>query len=289
MAQRIKHNKIKNTGILFELLTRQVTADVMNNIENSKAIEFLKKYFNENTALGKENKLYQILIKENYNSENKANYLIDTILREREKIQNSKLRSEKYNLIKDLKEFYNIDEFFRGKIPNYRTIASIYKLFQSETSATTFNPDEVVQSRYSIVEHIVNTKIKSKIEKNENTKEYTKQEKDLRLLTYQILVDKFNAKYKDLSEAQKTLLREYINNVSNTNSLREFINSEVDKIKKILNKFLPRVDDKVTKIKLTETIRYADNIKKGSIVKDRQVISLMRYYELIKELKNVGK
>ena len=65
MAQRVKHSKIKNTGILFELISRQITVDVMNGDDKSKSVEMLKKFFNEGTELGKENQLYQVLLKEN--------------------------------------------------------------------------------------------------------------------------------------------------------------------------------------------------------------------------------
>jgi hypothetical protein len=126
--------------------------------------------------------------------------------------------------------------------------------------------------------------------KNTNSslvEEFGEQKKDLRLLSYQLLVDKFNSKYKSLNESQKNLLKEYINNVSNTNSLKGFIDNEVVKIKKALTKLLPKVNDKITRIKLSEAIDYTDSATKGKVVKDNHVVALMRYYELIKEIKNV--
>ena len=66
MSYNKKHNKIKNTGILFELLTRQITVDILNNKKNSSAIKILKKFFNENTELGKENQLYKVLVEINF-------------------------------------------------------------------------------------------------------------------------------------------------------------------------------------------------------------------------------
>jgi len=109
----------------------------------------------------------------------------------------------------------------------------------------------------------------------------------LRLLAYGILVEKFNKKYSSLSKAQRTLLREYINNISNTNSLKEFIESETVKVKEKLQSMLPTVEDKVTKIKLNEAVNQADILMKGRIVEDKQVVTLMRYYQLVRELKNV--
>ena len=286
MAQRVKHSKIKNTGILFELLSRQITVDVMNDNGKSKAVEMLKKFFNEKTELGKENQLYQALLKENYNSSHKAEKLIDAVIKAREKLQNKKLRTEKYNLIKEIKRNYKVEDFFRARIPNYKVYASIYKKFLAETTPV-FDPVDEVDSTFSIIEHITRNKTKPRDTESQVISEFKKEDKDLRLLSYQLMVDNFNGKYKSLNSMQRNLLKEYVNNISNTNSLREFINNEVVKIKQILNKILPRVTDDITKIKLTEAIKQVDSLSKGKIVKDKQVVALMRYYELIKELHNV--
>ncbi|ANS05307.1 hypothetical protein [uncultured Mediterranean phage] len=286
MAQRVKHSKIKNTGILFELLSRQITVDIMNENDKSKSVEMLKKFFSEKTELGKENQLYQALLKENYNSTRKAEKLVDAVLRAREKLQNKKLRNEKYNLIKEIKRNYKVEDFFRARIPNYKVYASIYKTFLAETTLV-FNPAEEVDSTFTIIEHITRNKVKPRDTDSQVISEFKKEDKDLRLLSYQLMVDTFNSKYKNLNSMQRNLLKQYVNNISNTNSLREFVDSEVVKIKKILSKFLPMVTDKITKIKLTEAIKQTDTLSKGKIVKDKQVVALMRYYELIKELHNV--
>ena len=286
MAQRVKHSKIKNTGILFELISRQITVDVMNGDDKSKSVEMLKKFFNEKTELGKENQLYQVLLKENYNSSHKAEKLVDAVVKARQKLQNKKLRTEKYNLIKEIKKNYVVEDFFRARIPNYKVYASIYKKFIVETTQI-FNPTEEVESTFSIVEHITRNKTKSKSVESGVINEFKNEDKDVRLMSYQLMVDNFNGRYKKLNSMQRNLLKEYINNISNTNSLREFINGEVNKVKQILNKILPKVDDDITKIKLSEAIKQVDTIKRGKIVKDNQVVSLMRYYELIKELHNV--
>ena len=286
MARNLKHSKIKNTGILFELLTRQITADVLAG-KTSKSVQLVKKFFNENTELGKELELYRILSEKHYHSENRADYLLEAVIKSRRKLSNSSLRREKYNLIKQIKENYNVNDFFNGRISNYRMLASIYNVFQSESSQEQFKPDHIVNSKVTILEHITNKKSsKGKIQE-QMMNEYGKSDKDLRLLAYQILVDKFNKKYKNLNESQRKLLKNYINNVSNTNSLREFTNEEVYKIKKELKTHLPNVKDKITNIKLNEAINQIDNLTKGKVVKENKVLTIMRYYELIKEIKNV--
>ena len=171
-----------------------------------------------------------------------------------------------------------------ARIPNYKVNASIFKLFSTKD---TLKPQAETESRFTIIENITRKNISTKKKENIVVEGYKKQEKDLRLLAYSFLVEKFNKKYSNLSANQRNLLKEYINNISNTNSLKEFIETETIKVKKQLQSYLPKVTDKVTKIKLKEAINQAETLMKGRIVEDKQVVTLMRYYQLVKELKNV--
>ena len=286
MSLYVKHNKIKNTAILYELLSRQITVDVLNDTKSPKSVKLFKEFFNKNTELGKEYELYSILLEKKYKNDSHASQLVEAVVKSRRKLSNRRLNNEKYNLIKTIKENYDIKEFFNTRLPNFKIMASVYKLFGTETGKEDFGPVQRTDSVITITEHITqNTTQGSK--SNKIVKEFKEQGKDLRLLSYQLLVDKFNSKYKTLNENQKNLLKEYINNVSNTNSLKGFIDSEVVKIKKALKSLLPKVNDKITKIKLSEAIDYTDSATKGKVVQDKHVVALMRYYELIKEIKNV--
>ena len=284
MSSKTKHSKIRNTGILFELLTRQITVDVLNNDKKGSAANILKSFFNKNTELGKEYELYRVLTVENYKSETKANHLVDAVINARLKLNESSLKREKYNLIKEVRSKYDINNFFMARIPNYKVNASIFKLFSTKDD---LKPQAETESRFTIVENITRKNLSAKKKENVVVEGYRKQEKDLRLLAYGILIEKFNKKYSNLSSKQRNLLKEYINNISNTNSLKEFIETETIKVKKQLQSHLPKVSDKVTKIKLKEAINQAETLMKGRIVEDKQVVTLMRYYELVKELKNV--
>lgn len=285
MSNKIKHSKIKNTAILFELLTRQITADVLNDKEG-EAVSMLKKYFSPKSQLGKEYELYKILNTEKYSSDSKANHLIEAVVKAYKGINKKQLKNEKYNLVKEIKNNYDVNDFFNARIPNYKVYASIYKLFES---VYTQDPKEETESRFTIIENITKKSTSVKKKDKKVLENYKKQEKDLRLLTYTVLVEKFNKKYKKLTESQRNLLRKYIYNISNTNSLKEFIEKESIQIKKQLQSFLPKIDDKVTKIKLTEAINQIGNLLKGRIVEDNQVVALMRYYQLVRELKDVSK
>ena len=279
----VKHNKIKNTAILYELLSRQITVDVLNDTKNSPAVKIFKEFFNKNTEMGKEYELYRILSEKKYSKESHAVKLIEAVVTNRQRLSNRRLNNEKYNLIKTIKENYNVKDFFNTRLPNFKVFASIYKVFGISENP---NPIETTYSTITLIEHI--TSIQSnEVKKSEILETYTEEDKDLRLLAYELLVDKFNKKYKSLNENQKDLLKQYINNLSNTNSLNEFVNSEVVKIKKNLKKYVKKVDDDITRIKLEEAINHIDTLVPSKVVKDKNIISLMRYYELIKESKDV--
>ena len=283
MSAKLKHHKLKNTGILFELLSRQITADLLSENSNPFSVKLLKKYFNKGTQLGKELRLYNILMKESCGSEIKSNYLLDNVLKTRESLSNKSLRRQKYNLIKEIKDNYPLTDFFKSKIKNYKIYASIYQLFENANT----DPKDVMDIRYTIVEHLQSDgkKVNKKKIDSKLVEQYKKQNEDVRLLSYKILVDNFNSKYKNLNAPQKKLLREFINNISNTNKIKEYFDSEVVKLTKQLKSYSNKIEDKVTKIKVNESINIMKTKFSDKRVTDEHFLSLMRYYELAKEIK----
>jgi hypothetical protein len=253
----------------------------------SIAEKILKEHFNSKKELSKELKLYQYLINEKYNSESKAEQFINTILEARKKIDEKKLTKEKYILIKEIKETYNLDEFIKSPISNYKTLASIYKIFETVTSEESFDPTDIVSSRFTIAENIINSSIQNKDVKVKDAvlEEYRKQDDDLRAVSYKLLVESFNSKYKNLTEDQKGLLREYINNINNTGKLNQYVNEEVTKLVDSLKEVGSKISDKVTKIKLAETIANVRKIKSVKKIKEQHLSALMMTYELLSELK----
>jgi hypothetical protein len=289
--KKLKHSKYKNAGILFELLVRQVTADILNGQDDSKANSILRTYFSESTELGKENRLYRIIMEEKTKDQASADRLLESIIRTRKKLDERLLNTQKYNLIKEIRANYPLEDFLKGSINNYKLLASIYKIFEEATSDVQADPRDIFKARSCIVESIVApktpTRLVSEAEKKDLIEVYQKQNEEVRLLAYKLLVDSFNEKYKTLDDRQKILIREYINNISNTNSLRQYINTEVPSVRKELTELKAKVDNDVVRIKLDETISQLDKITKGTLVKDNQIMALMYSYELIKELKNL--
>ena len=277
------HSKIKNTAILFELLSRQVAADTISGVEASPALTIIKEFFKANSALAKELMLYQTLLKEKYNNTEKANYLLNTVIKLRNKLDSNQLKEQKYKLIREIKKYYNLIDFFKTNLSEYKIYASTYRVFEGVSVAKV---SEVVQSRYTILEHLVR-KPKSKINEEKGTENYLAQDSEIRLLAYKLMIDKFNEKYADLSIKQKNILKEYINNISNTTALKDFILLESKSLSISIKKVLPKVQDKITTIKLNEVCNMLTKLEKIKTIKEEHVLSLLLYHELLKELKNV--
>ncbi len=285
--KKIKHSKFKNTGVLFELLVRQITLEVLNGDKTENAKNIVKEFFAPNTELNKELRLYDILLKEKYNSETKADRLVETVCDAHAKLNQSALSKEKFNLIKEISEKFDIESFLSSPISNYKVLASIYKVFESKR-AEGYDIKDIFNSKITLIENIT-SKPAQKTQPADDKKlieTYKQQDKDLRLLTYKILVETFNKKYTNLNESQKNLLKEYINNISNTNGFKDYIGQELPKIIAELKGIKSKIQDKVTTIKLAETISILEKMKFGKTVSDNQVSSIMLSYELIKELKS---
>jgi hypothetical protein len=281
--KKLKHVKIKNTGILFELLVRQIASDTMNN-KTSPANKLIKRHFTHNSELAKELQMYQSLVHEKFNNESKSDKFISAVLSAKKQLNETALRRQKYNLIKDINESFDSTEFFNSRVNNYKTLASIYILFEY---AENENPSDMVKSRFSLVEHITSNSKAIKPVETVINETYTSQDKDIRLLAYKMLIDKFNNKYDNLDANQKNILREYINNVSNTVGLRDFVKKEIPKLKTAITESSNHIDSKVVKIKLNEVTNMLGTLAKVNVIKDSHILTIMRYYDLVKELKTI--
>jgi hypothetical protein len=282
----IKHSKFKNTGILFELLVRRITADTLSGVD-SPAVNILKKYF-ANTEVGKEYKLYEAVFKSNNVSESKANAILTTVLESSKKLNRSKLRKEKYNLIKELKEHYNLEELFKTKLSKYKELASLYTLLEIYNSQDITNPNQIIDNKVTLLEHLTSKDVSKEGVKDDILEEFKSYDKDLRILTYRVLLEKFNDKYSSLNDRQKYILKEFINSVDSTPRLKEFYSSEVEYIKETLNKEIAKTKDETTKIKLQEVSKLVKDLDKKSSIKSDNLVDLLQYHSLLEELTKVN-
>ena len=279
----IKHSKFKNTGILFELLVRKITADTLAGAE-SPSVSILKKYF-VNTELGKEYKLYETLFKSNNLSEGRANTILSTILEASKKLNRKSLKREKYNLVKELREHYNVEDLFKTNISNYKSLAALYTLFEVYNTTDVINPNQIVDNKLVLLEQLSLKGIDKNSIKNSLLEEFKSEDKDVRLLTYRVILEKFNDKYSHLSDTQKSILREFIEHIDSTSKLKEFYNLKIREIKKTILDEIKSVKDDATKIKLIEVNKFIVEIGKNKKINNNNLVDLLQFCNLIEELK----
>lgn len=284
---KIKHSKYKNSAFLFELLVRQITSDILAD-RTSLAKSILKDSFNIKAELGKEYKLYNLLLSEKYKTEYRADKFIDTIIDSRKKLNENKLKREKYNLIKEIKENFDIGVFFNYPVLKYKEMASVYALFESYCNDK-FMPADSFRYRTTIVENmLLDSKSLLTIDDSKLLETYKKESKDLRILSYNILVNKFNEKYKDLNDKQKNILKEYIQNLTDNKKLKSFIVKESKNIIKSIEHLKETVGDNITNIKLSETINQLKRLEKKpeNKIKENHITAVLIAHELVKELQS---
>jgi len=282
----IKHSKFKNTGILFELLVRQITADTLSG-KNSEATNILKKFFSK-TELGREYKLYDSLLKRTNLTEGKAELIINTVLESSKHLNRSALKRQKYNLINEIKKYYNLEDFFKTKLPHYKAQAAIYTLIEGYNGDKKPSHEQNITNKLSLLEHLTSKSVKAKEQNDDVINEFNTYDKDTRILTYKILLDKFNDKYADFSNEKKSILKEFINSVDNTNKLKEFYNNKINLFKKDLVKLNSKTRDEVTKIKINEVTNLLTELGKNDKVNNDNIVNLLQYCDLVEELKKVN-
>lgn len=282
----IKHSKYKNTGIIFELLVRTITADTLSG-KDSKATYILKKYFVK-SELGREYKLYETLTKHKNLTEGKAEVVINSVIESSKHLNRSALKRQKYNLINEINKHYSLEEFFKTKLPNYKTHAALYTLIEIYNSENLSNPDQIISNKIAILEGLTTKEVSKKKVEDDLLTEFQSYDKDLRILTYRVMLEKFNGKYSSLNDNQKLVLKEFINSVDSTPKLKEFYNTKIEELKEELRKISKKVTDKAIQIKLNEVTNLLTPLGKTAGVGNDDLVNLLQYYELLEELVKVN-
>lgn len=281
--KKLKHSKYKNTGILFEILVRKLTSETLSS-NKSVTVDIIKKYFGRNTELSKELQLYNSLLKEQqFKSEARALDYIRTIKDSYKKLNQQTLKRQKYNLVKEISEKFVFENMAKIHIPNYKTLASICMLFEHEE---TDNPTQIMECKSAILSNVLVSPTKKET-RDVVYETYQSQPKDVRLLAYKILVDKFNEKYSVLNESQKQLLNKYITNVNDTTALKEYIEQIIPNIKKQLAEQAKIITDQATKIKVKKLSEMLCTVENMKTIKESNILSLLRYFDLLTELQGV--
>ena len=283
---RIKHSKYKNTGLIFELLVKQIAADTLDK-KDSSAVSILRKYFTGRTALVREFKLYQFILKNKSVSQSKAEAIVSTIIEVSRNLNTDSLKKQKYDLIKDIKESYNIEDFFSIAVKDYKPLAALYCLLEAHKATDLVDPTFIVDNKTTLLEHLTNSQQDREGVRDTLIEEYSKYDKDLRLLTFKILLEKFNSKYTTLLPEQKYVLREFITSVDSSTRLRTVVNEELVKLRETITALKKTVKDEIVAIKLQEVIKGIEVVSKTKRVTDDHLVDIMQYHELVQELKRL--
>ena len=276
--RKLKHLKYRNSGLIYETLLRQITINILEGQASSPVFGVLKKYFGKGKLLSEELGLYNSIVEYKTQNKEKMEYFLETVVKIRKQMNESMLAKEKYNIIKEIKQHYDLDTLFNSKVENYKILASIYKLFEAETHPSqSYDPTAIVHTKYTIIEHITNqVKDTDKSKIDLMLEKYKKQDKEIRVVAYNMLIEKFNDKYSSLNESQRSLLKKYIDSMANVTALKEYVELEVPKVTNILKKYISKIDSEVIKIKLTELLKHTESLKRGNRVKDAQITNLMK-------------
>lgn len=283
---KIKHSKFRNTGLIFELLVKQIAADTLNR-NDSAAVDILKRFYSNRSTLAKEYKLYEFIVKNKNVSQSKAEAIVSTITEVSRKLEQKTLKAQKYELISAIKESYDINEFFGMQVRDYKPLAALYCLLEAQNNDSLVNPQVLIDNKTTILEHLTSSPQNEDEVKDTLIEEYSKYDKDLKLLTFKILLEKFNDKYKNLLPEQKNILKEFITSVNSQSRLRSLVNEEMNKIASAVRNLSAKVKDEVVKIKLDEVTKSIKPLTNKDKIKDNHLVNLMQYYDLVNELKSL--
>lgn len=281
---KIKHSKFRNTGLIYELLMKQIAADTLDD-NPSPAISILKKFYSGKSFLAKEFKLYEYITKHKGISKDKAETVLSTITEISRKLDQNSLRKQKYNLIAEIKKNYNLEDFFSSKVRDYKPLAALYCLLEAINNKEVVNPQILVDNKSTLLEHLTEEKQDLKTVRESLIEEYSNYEKDLKLLTYRILLEKFNKKYSNFLPEQKLILKNFITSVDSTSKLRSFVNEQLEIVHRNITELIPTIKDDIVKIKLEEVVENIFPLSNKEKVDDETLALLMQYYQLISEIK----
>ena len=172
-------------------------------------------------------------------------------------------------------------------VKDYKPLAALYCLMEAHRIPDIVDPNILVNNKTTILEHLTKNVQDKKEVRDSLIEEYSKYDKDLKLLTFRILLEKFNSKYSTLLPEQRNILKEFITSVDSSTKLRGIVNEEIGKLSKVINKLAKSSKNGIIQIKLQEVIKTIKPLTNKEKVTDSHLINIMQYYELIKELKEV--
>ena len=261
---KTKHNKKRNTAFVYEALLREVTKSIVSRDteRKNKAISILKEYFKQGTNLSKELGCYKALIKEDTLDKYTAEKVIFLASKQHSELDKKEIFNEQSRLIKQV----NTDlgsSTFSNFVPNYKSFATVYQLFNKKTP---------LKTRDLLEQEILETLSGKNEQQNEGMK-------PVDTLVVKTFVSNFNDKYSNLLPEQRDLLNNYI--LSLGDNMADF--------QLFLVKELQRIKDNVTSSLLSEDIKDDEQMLANTklVIEQIESFNVSKFNE--KDLKKVLK
>jgi len=275
----MKHNKIKNPAILFNILIKQMILENTSQKGDRFAISLVKKYFNKKTELGKEYLLYKSFI-ENKDI-NKLDELYNFNISQYKKLDENRLKTEKYNLLREMFSKYN-KSIFENKIDNYKIYAEIQKNFRMENESFL-----LFEQRENEKQKLINLIKETFFNKTAFKSNFANEKDDVKVLAIKLFGKKYRQKYESiLNNKQKSLINAYINN-DPKQFKNYFVNESLNAVIE-LSKHISKKDISIiNKAKMNVVIENLKNYNKLKVLKESNVKQLMLVYDIIDKLNEI--
>lgn len=270
---------------MYELLVKQITSDLVSR-KDSPAVDIIRKYYSGNTALTQEYRLYKTVEEGTNLTVVRADNLVSEVLKAARKINSKELADLKYSLISEIKSKYDLENFFSVTVPNYRSLAALYCLFEADRSLDLIDPQSIVSNKVTLLEYMTSRFQPKQEVETKLIEEFASSDKDIRLLTFKILLQKFNERYVDFLPEQKQILKHLVSMGSSKN-LKEYLNEEIDKLNSQLSELSKKVSTGVEKIKLREALKILKPISNTDKVLDEHLVKILQFYDLVEELRKL--
>lgn len=286
MSSLFKHNKKRNSGLVFEFLVRQMSSDMLdgNAARYAKAVDITRRYFSEGMILSKEKQLHDVLRNTRGVTESRARRVLAEVMRHSRALDSKTLEIKKNNLIKECNYAFGQDFFVRHRVPEYRLLGSVQIIL------------DACRSKHTLTENVANLELEEAVVRYMTTSapapitESKKEEIDSFVCA--LASKRFREKYgNSLSKRQNSLLEAFVYSSMNgdESSLFEYMNNEKASILKTIreSKVIKEiVEDDVMRSKLDEAEKRLVGMGTGNV--EEAVKEIMLYQKLAEELTSNG-
>ncbi len=277
---KIKHNKKRNVGIIYELLVKHMSKFLIEQkiTDVNKIKKIIEKNFNYNTELFKEYKAYKALLQKDINSESHAVKILSEAKHIISNIDSNNLHRQKSKLIKDINYAFG-KTFYYENLKNYKELATIQTVINEWKKGLSSNTDHAINLEKIIIENMLLKNEKTNLSVNESI-----ENGKTNRLVMEIMTKKINEKYKGFSIKQKDIIKKYaIYANDDKETLTKFLKESKTQALSSLNTFKINNDNDFLKEKISKVETNVHNLDEN-IINDENIIKFLTITKLVDEL-----